>query len=76
MHEVASSISPQEHSLQQLFDSFHQNLQTDFKAIISKFKADIQALVSRTNDVEKKRLRTYLRRFWILRIVLDATTSV
>lgn len=54
MHDFALSNPPQEHSLQQLFDSFRPNLQTDFKAMILEFKADIQALVSHTDHMEKK----------------------
>lgn len=43
-----------EQSLQHLFESFRHHLQTDFKSMMAEFKNDIQALVSRTEHVEKK----------------------
>lgn len=52
--EPSSSAPLREQPLAQLFEAFRQNLQADFKEMISEFKADIQSLVSRTDHVEKK----------------------
>lgn len=42
-----------EPSMQQLLQTFRQQLQPDFKSMISEFKSDIQSLVSRIHNVEK-----------------------
>lgn len=52
--EVAGSgISP-ELNLQKLFHSFREDLQVDFRHMISEFKTNIQALVTRTEHIETK----------------------
>lgn len=45
---------PPEPSMQQLFQTFRQQLQSDFKSMISELKTDIQSLISRTDHTEKK----------------------
>lgn len=43
-----------EHTLQKLFHLFREDLQVDFRQMMSEFKMDIQASVSQTEHVEHK----------------------
>lgn len=52
--EVPILQSSPEQSMQQLFDTFRQHVQADFRSMFSDLKADLQSLISRTDHVEKK----------------------
>lgn len=52
--EAVGANTITELTFQKLFHSFRENLQTDFRHMMSEFKMDIQALVTRTEHIETK----------------------
>lgn len=50
----ATILLPSEPSMQQLLLTFRQQLQADFKSMISELKTDIHSLITRTEHVETK----------------------
>lgn len=52
--DASGSVTPTEQTLQKLFYSFREDLQVDFHHMMTEFKMDIQALVTRTEPMESK----------------------
>lgn len=52
--DISTSLPPAEGSMHSMLQLFRQQLQADFKTMISELKTDIQAIISRTEHVEKK----------------------
>lgn len=52
--EATSFVSHSELTLQKVFHSFREDLQADFRHMMTEFKTDIQTLVTRTEHIETK----------------------
>lgn len=52
--EASGSNAFTEHTLQKMFHTFREDLQLDFRGMMTEFKSDIQTLVARTEHIESK----------------------
>lgn len=52
--EESTAGASSELTLQKLFQSFRENLQTDFRGMMKDFRSDIQSIVARTEHIESK----------------------